>query len=164
MDVNICESLIAGGKKIACSICNRPVRYYDKLSDGRISCLSCSYGVGFKPSVDCIYHTQQFDPADPDIRVEMIRISQIDIENADKDLCTTTVVIPEDLFEPLRKLQVLHGSTLNAEIVSALGWYATMCLNRNKEIKNTSLDPAGISSVEAEIPEGITAGPDELIV
>lgn len=157
MEFNICESLVSGGKKVVCRFCARQVSTFDRLTDGTAACLSCSYEYELKQTVDCVFHTLQFDPSDPELRVEMIRIAQVDIDKADKSVCETSMIIPEVLFEPLKKLQHMHNSSLNAEIVSALGWYTTMCLSRHSSIKNTSLDPAGIHSIESEIPEDLVA-------
>jgi hypothetical protein len=152
MGLTLQESFAEATPPVACSFgCERKVRYYDRLSDGRVACLSCSYREGFKPGQDCRFHSRTFDPADPDMRVEMLRISRVDIERADPVICRTEITIPEDLFGPIKTLRAAHGSSLNEEIVAALGWYTTMCLRRAAEAKVGVDAPGGVLS--AGIPD-----------
>lgn len=133
------------------------MRYHDKISDGRIACLSCSYKQGFKPGDGCRFHPHQFDPGVTEIRVEMLRIAQHDIEQSDAAVCKTELVIPRALFDPLKKLRAMHGdSTFNQEVVAALGWYISMCLRRAAEI-NVGVDAPGGSITEL-LPDDLTSG------
>lgn len=150
MERYIHESVAHAAQAVICSLCERKIHYYDRLDDESKVCLSCSYAEGFAPAEDCIHNGKEFDPHDPDLRVEMTRIAQIDIDRADPVVCTREIVIPEDLWEPLSKLMQLNGSTLNAEIINALGWYSTVCLNRRP---SASMDFTPLKSIKAESSE-----------
>jgi hypothetical protein len=150
MERRIYKSVDHSAQAVVCILCDRKVHYHDKLDDEGLVCLSCSYAEGFIPAEDCIYNGKEFDPHDPELRVEMTRIAQIDIDRADPVICTRDIVIPEDLWEPLSRLMRANGSTLNAEIINALGWYSTMCLNKRS---SAPIDFTNVESIKAESAE-----------
>lgn len=136
--------------KEKCSECHRELYYLDRLSNGDFVCMSCVYIEGFKPSNDCIYNSRDFDITDKEMRVELTRISQFDINTSDKELCETTVIIPVDLHKPLEKLMKEHGSTVNAEIVAALSWYSSLSY------------PIGIIKMDSNTESILSQAPEEI--
>lgn len=150
MERRINESFATASPPVECCECGRAVNYHDRLSDNTFVCLSCSYSLGLKPSQDCVVNGREFDPSDDGIRAEMMRISQIDIDRADKNICAVEIVIPEDLWGPLNDLMKANSTSLNAEIVSALGWYTTVCANRHP---SALVDYTKYQPIRAESPE-----------
>lgn len=148
MDLSISESFGTAAQEIDCSLCFRKITYFDRLSDGSFVCLSCSYKEGFPLSENCILNAKDLDINDVEIRKNLVSISQIDIDRADKQMCTTQIVIPEDLFKPLRQLMLLHNSSLNAEIAAAIGWYTSVCNMSGKR----NLPFGEIDSIQADSP------------
>lgn len=156
MGCSIQESFAEASPPLTCGWCARKVRFHDKISDGRIACLSCSYKEGFKPGDDCLSHPLVFDPGVPEIRIEMIRIARLDIARADAMVCSTGMIIPEDLFDPLKRICAMHGSNVNEEIVAALGWYCSMVLKRAAEVRVGVDAPGG--TISSGLPDEISSG------
>jgi hypothetical protein len=153
VDIKITESFASAPQRVICKYCGNKVLYFDKLDNGKISCLVCSYKKGFAPAENCSFNPRIFDPSDPDQAEAMVKICQHDIDTADKDICTSTIIIPEDLHKPLQEVRKLHGeSSFNAELVCALGWYLQLCVVRQDQMK-LQLAEDELSVVDADMPD-----------
>ena len=127
VESTVLEAFKSGSTNIECAKCKRSVKYFDVLSSGESICPVCTYLNKYPTDSDCIWHIDSFDPRDPELFAETLKIAEHEkLQGASDKDNFIEVLLPTDIREAVSVLALKNGTGLNEVVIAGLGYFISV--------------------------------------